>query len=83
MTGMVSGVFLVSGILTCVDGDLCLAGNSTGQVFGGAGVNTGILRTGIEHHHRVLGVIVHERAMAALGEEGVVLQPTNQSAVSD
>lgn len=61
-----------------MDGDFGLAGVGAGQVLSGAGVHAGVFGAGVEDNEGVFWVIVHKCEVAALGEEHIILQQTNQ-----
>lgn len=61
-----------------MDGEFGLAGVGAGQVLRGAGVHTGVIGAGVEDNQGVFWVIVHKCEVAALGEQHIILQQTNQ-----
>lgn len=61
-----------------MDGEFGLAGVGAGQVLRGAGIHTGVIGAGVEDNEGVFWVIVHKCEVAALGEQHIILQQTNQ-----
>jgi len=64
--------------LTCVNCEFRFAGVGAGQVLGSAGVHAGVLGPGVEDNQGILGVVVHECEVVALGETHRALQQTNR-----